>query len=225
VLKLLANGRNLDFASAANPHLTAEQVREVAQSHGYPNVSKVRQAIAVIEDRQARDEVASLPSALGRESRPSLVSVAATPTPKSVDETADLLKRAAASPKARQQALARKITLDLKRLRDLFDADEAAARQKKEQAARREAEKRARERARQQVREEVARLEAELKAARARLRGNRAVASVKAAASGEPSESARIRAWCAENGVEVNANGRIPAKVREQYEAAQEAAS
>lgn len=227
VLKMLASGRSLDFTAAANPHLSDEQVREVAQSHGYPNVANVRKAVAIIEDRQVKDEVASLPSAQPRPQtvRPRIASTPAavlTPVPTiTADATARLLEQAAASPKARIRALGKKASEDIARVRDALAQVAAAEKAKEAARSRRQAEKRARERAREQVRAEVKRLEDELRAARAKLRGNRASSTVAAMSAGEPTESARIRAWCAETGVEVNANGRIPASVREAYEAAQ----
>lgn len=41
------------------------------------------------------------------------------------------------------------------------------------------------------------------------------------ARSSQPSDTQAIRAWAAENGVEVQPRGRISAEVRRQYEAAQ----
>ncbi len=44
--------------------------------------------------------------------------------------------------------------------------------------------------------------------------------TVKANGTNGESETAKVRAWCAENGVEVNPKGRIPEAIMEQYRAA-----
>ena len=55
--------------------------------------------------------------------------------------------------------------------------------------------------------------------AKARRTGGRAKSKRPAAKGGNP-DSARIREWAREQGIEVNERGRIPAKVLEQYRAA-----
>ncbi|MEU5577764.1 Lsr2 family protein [Streptomyces huasconensis] len=48
--------------------------------------------------------------------------------------------------------------------------------------------------------------------------GNRGRTSAKA--SGSSADTAAIRSWAKENGMEVNDRGRVPASIREAYEAA-----
>ena len=54
-----------------------------------------------------------------------------------------------------------------------------------------------------------------------RMSGRKSSSGRKSAASSSSSDAAAIRAWAKDNNVEVPERGRIPAKVREAYDAAQ----
>ena len=69
------------------------------------------------------------------------------------------------------------------------------------------------------ARRDIERLERELAEAKARLKGGKATVEV---GSGIP--AAELRAWAKQNGIECSPMGRIPATVREAYEAAQDEA-
>lgn len=63
VVKQLAAGRSLDFVTASNPHLTREQVRQIAQAHGYPDAGKLAWAVDVLAKQIAQADVDSIEAA------------------------------------------------------------------------------------------------------------------------------------------------------------------
>lgn len=232
ILKLLVDGRDLSFARAANTHLSEEQVRQIAQSHGYPDKAKMEWAIDEIRkhiDAKARGD---LPPVSTPDPKTVVTSPRPTAAPAPVDFVKQLLEQAAAHPKPRVQALGRKAQAAITALRDALAKEQAAERAKRLGKERQAAERRARDAAKQQVRDEVARLEAELKAAKAKLRGGPSKQASKPVARPAPSspssngylsESGRVRAWARDNGVACPEKGPVPNRVRDAYDAAQEA--
>lgn len=123
------------------------------------------------------------------------------------DDVEQLLDRGDKSTKARTRKLAERTRELLRQLREIVDEETRAA-ATAEAEAKRKAELQA----------EVDRLEAELAAKKAALRGNTpATAKAKTAAGGD---AKAIRAWAANTGIDCPARGRIPAQIREQYDAA-----
>lgn len=228
VVKHLAAGRSLDFAVTATK-LSAEQVRQIAQAHGYPDRQKLSWAVDVltekIDDAQ-RQTITPRPDLEPSAQRP-----AARPTPSpsfringraerqpvppsEPDSTVTLLTRARASESKRIQALGRKISDQLDDLHERLDAEDRRQREKAEQARRREEERRKAAEERNRAAAEVKAAEEALRKARAKLRGSTATPA--------DAHSARaVRAWAADNGVECPSRGRVPSRVIEAYKAAQ----
>jgi multidrug resistance efflux pump len=120
------------------------------------------------------------------------------------DSTKALIDRGLASKSKRTQALARKVTNDLRRLHALVQEDESKA----------------------EARAEVERLTQQLRAAKARLKGDAAEAGAVPAASSTTATNGtvsptfnpvEIRAWAARNRVPIPTRGRVPASVIERY--------
>lgn len=252
VLKLLAKGKDFGFVRAANMHLSDEEVREIAQSGGYPDRDKMQWAIDTLQkhvDERSRELPAAqtpAPRADIDRTRPRVLEDQPRQKP-AFDATADLLLKAAAHPRARVQSLGKKISDQLVQLRDAIASAEADEKAKRAARERREAEKRSRERAKQQMRDEVRRLEAELKAARAKLRGKAApTTSANSAKSSARADRLReafrakadaqqafldrhgvtsrdVRDWAAVNSVQVAPTGLLPNAVLEAYDQAHEA--
>lgn len=231
VLKMLAGGRDLAFAVSANQHLTGEQIRQIAQAHGYPDTDKLRWAVGVLSKKIDTDAVTNFHNG-ATPSRPipatpvAPAPVAPNPAPagRPFDATAALLLRGKESSRGRTRALSEKISTLLADLRDRLDAEAAADRAAKAAEAERLA-----------AIEEVRKLEAELTTARQKLRrfknhrgGNGsahvvpvtdAVASTRAAGGKATSrdlgyDARTIRVWARENNIPCPARGRyLPAAV------------
>lgn len=118
------------------------------------------------------------------------------------DTIAALLEDARQSSKKRTRSKAERVALMVDDLRTTLATE-------REQEARES-----------EARKEIERLERQLAAARAKLKGGQAAAT----ATAGPAAS-EIRAWAAANGVACPAMGRVPADVREAFEAAQESAA
>jgi hypothetical protein len=194
VLKFLVAGKDVAFTAAASG-LTPEKVRRIAQSHGYPDMDKVRWAIDVLTEEA--DKTADLtpstePLREGQpvnrpRPRPSPAPPAPAPRP---DDILVLLNTGKGSESKRIQALANRIFDDIDRLRRMIKTAEEVS------AARLR-----RERERKEAVEAVRKAEQELKKARARLRkfkneGGNGRATVHASPSSEsrrPGGNAAVR--------------------------------
>jgi len=225
IVKHLANGRDLDFVASvvgiSRPH-----VLEIASKHGYPKIDSLQRAVTLLEEKIDRDAKDLPPSAYPAERAPRLATQApststastASITPAAAltqqpgpDGVEALLNTAKAHPAKRIQAAADKALDAIAKLRTLVAEDEE-----------RHAERRKAEAEKAVARAEVERLEKQLAAAKAKLRGG-ILASTPKAATG--SDSAEIRAWARQAGIECTAVGRVPNSVREAFEAAQAVAS
>lgn len=182
VVKQLAAGRDLGFVQAANRHLTAEQIRLIATSHGYPDPARLAWAVDVLAKQIAEAEMAAIrPAAVDqpliervqrtgqrrpptppRQPESPMTAQPATPIGQPMrpyEATAMLLLEGKESTSKRTVALAGKIEDLLVDLRDRLKAEKEA----KQAQQRREAERR-------QALEEVRRAEEALKAARDKAR-------------------------------------------------------
>lgn len=209
LLKHLANGKGLDIV-ATIMHATREVVLAVASNHGYPDREKLAWAADVLEKKiadQERTLPGPRPTPPGTRPTP-VVETARPPAPVTKpDEIRALLDTAKAHPSKRIQAAGERLDDQVDKLRQLLADDQ-----------RKHAEKRSRAAAKERQRAEVKRLEAELKAARSKLR---VTTAPKAPASTQEGPSAAtVRAWAASAGVDCPGVGRVPAAVREKYDAA-----
>lgn len=207
LLKHLAAGKSPEVV-ATIVGLSRAEVVDVASNHGYPDRDKLAWAADIIEKKI--DEQAELPdrtAEIRREQRvahPTVLTAPTAPAPV-VSVEHSIIDRGKQHPSKRIQAAANKVLDDLDRLRTLLREDEE-----------KHAERRKAEAAKAAARAEVERLEAQLAEAKAKLRGGKAPATTPASG---PS-AAEVRAWAAEQGMNCPAVGRVPANVREAYEAA-----
>jgi len=183
VLKHAIAGRDTAFITTVT-RLSREQVRQVLQSHGYPDVPKMEWAIDVLDKQAEGDLVTTKPLATGQvvlEKIPAATLAPPTgprPTPApqpltKPDEIRVLLNAAKGHPSKRIQNAANKVFDDLDRLRTLIKTDEEKHAAERRAKAVREAEKRRREQEREQALAEVRAAEEALRAARAKLRGHK----------------------------------------------------
>lgn len=113
--------------------------------------------------------------------------------PNADDEVAVLLRRATRHDSRKVQTAAKRALAAVQKVRDLIAEDERLFAE------------------RRKAREEVERLQRELAAAKARLRG-------KPAEETDRVDPKTVRAWAAEHGVECPRQGRVPKTVLEQYQ-------
>lgn len=218
LLKHLVNDKTPE-AVATILNITRDQVVEVARHHGYPEKQKMEWAIDILVEKATNAETAAIPAGTTVRVAPAKPTPAAPASaPAAVasltkpDEIRILLNTAKGHPSKRIQTAADRVFDQLDKLRALIREDEEKNAEKRRQAAERE-----------KARAEVKRLEEELRAARAKLRGKDAEPST--TDSDDDSPSARqIRAWANENEVDCPATGRVPAAVREAYDAAHQRA-
>lgn len=218
LLKHLASGKSPDVV-ATIVGLPRNQVIDVASHHGFPDRDKLAWAADILAKKVDEDAATQavrtgplehgLTIERGASAPPSPARPTAAP---SVAPTAggieDLIATGKDHSSKRIQAAANKVLDDVDRLRNLLRDDE------KKHAARRKA-----EREKAAARAEVERLEAQLAEAKAKLRGGKAPAKQAANAEGVPS-AAEVRAWAAENDIQCPSVGRVPAAVRDAYDAA-----
>lgn len=218
LLKHLVNDKTPE-AVATILNITRDQVVDVARHHGYPDKAKMDWAVDILVKKATEAETETIPAGTPppriAPPRPAVATppAAATAAPLTKpDEIRILLNTAKGHPSKRIQTAADRVFDQLDKLRALIRDDEEKNAEKRRQAAERE-----------QARAEVKRLEEELRAARAKLRGKDADPS--SSDSDDDSPSARqIRVWATENDVDCPATGRVPAAVREAYDAAHQRA-
>lgn len=226
VLKFLAGGRDIEFVAAATKH-TVEQVRQVAQSHGYPDPGKLawaRDVVAEAVDKARRTLPTASPTtgrATARAATPAPVKpIPARPTGARPADDVDslpaerLIALGNKSTRARCRQLADRATRALVALRTELAAEE----QRKREAAERAAQE-------AKVRDEIARLERELAAQRALLTGKPAERVLLTAKEAAGVDAKTIRAWAAEHDVDCPKTGRVPRRVVDAYLAAHGGAS
>jgi hypothetical protein len=216
ILRVLATSAHpkLEVPNLAHRYnMSVDDVKAIATMHGgIEQPSRMLRAAAVLEGK-ADEAVAPAPAPAPRPQQPDIPTPtgAKSPTsPVAASDLAGLLERAGRSTKKRTRDRGARLQQLVEQLKGDVDAEEKE---------RREAERVAREKA--AAAEKVARLERELAAARAALRGDKATPA--AAASAEGPSAAEIRAWAKSADVACPATGRVPAAVREQYLAAQAA--
>jgi hypothetical protein len=198
VLKHLINDRNTEFIEAATG-LTRDQVNDVKRDHGYPDVDKMKWALDILA-KQGDALPAATTAAIRPAPTPGRPAPAVTGT--EANNYVRTLDAAKASNKARTRNLGLKITNLLAQLERAI-ADETRERKAAAAKAREDAEKKAR----------IATLEAELAA----LKGK---TTTKSTPTGDGPPASEIRSWARTAGVECPAKGRVPAAVREAYDAA-----
>jgi hypothetical protein len=216
IVKLLAAGRDKGFVAAAVGH-DVDTVVRAAAGHGYPDRAKLAWAADILQQQIDDDARAAVPSSTVRPIVPRPAGSADVPARTArpavtSEQGADIrswIARGLKSETARVRRLAQKAADAVDALDSALTEDEATRRAAAAQAA---------EKAR--ARQEVERLERELAAAKALLRGDRpaaggAVTPPAAAVAGV--ESKAVRAWAAQAGVECPKAGRVPRAVVEAY--------
>lgn len=218
VLKHLLAGHSCAWVATALRR-PVDQIDAIAGEHGYPDHDVMAAVIGDLEE-QIRDQEA-IPVHAGR--IPQLTNgltvvdrPAPAPLPAKPDEIRVLLNTGKAHPAKRIQAQTDRCFDALDKLKAMIREDEAkhAARRKAQ------AEKAA-------VHAEITRLENQLRAARAKLRGTRPTPSE--TASDSPSDGSdgagqngvsetAVRAWARTHDVECPPTGRVPKAVREAYD-------
>jgi hypothetical protein len=215
IVKLFAAGRDKEFVAAAVGH-DVDTVVRAAAGHGYPDSSKLAWAADILQkqiDDEARSGIPESTPVRPPAQRPTAPTrpLTAVPGP-AADEVRAVIARGLKSERPRIRKAAAKA-------RDAVDALTGALRADEEQ--RRQEAARAAEVAR--ARSEVERLERELAAAKALLRGERPAgggAVIPPATAVHGVQSKDVRAWAATNGVDCPRAGRVPRAVVEQYVAA-----
>lgn len=173
-LKHLASGKGLDVV-ATIVGLPKETVLDIGSRHGYPDTEKLAWAADIVE-KKIHDGATDLPAGrpLPKTTGAAPTSPAAAPVPHPAhapepltrpDEIRVLLNTAKAHPSKRIQAQANRVFDAVDRLRELLREDEE-----------KHAERRKADAAKAAARAEVERLEAQLTAAKAKLRGKPAAA-------------------------------------------------
>ncbi|KNX35860.1 Lsr2 family DNA-binding protein [Luteipulveratus halotolerans] len=220
VVKHLINGRDDQFIATATG-LTETQVQDIKIGHGYPDRDKMEHALAMLERRTGETTTRTGPSP----SRPPVSSRLArggqvtNSAPRAVDpkpitssvrqakpSANELIVAASRSPKARTRSLGAKIAGLLGDLSDrLAQEEQEEARQAAEEAENAKRLKR------------IAQLEAELRSLRGKVRRTKTAPTLGAPAP-------KVRQWAKESGIECPAFGKVPARVRDAYDAAHAAA-
>jgi hypothetical protein len=160
VLKHLINGRDLAFAATVTG-LSAERVRQIAQSHGYPDISKLTWAVDVLSRQLNEIPAGTAPSAALRPvSRPA--PPVAAPHQQVPDRLGweSLVAKGKDSTKLRTRQLAEKIEGLIGTLLAKEQADEQAAKAERERDMQRE-----------YAKEQITKLEEKLRQAKAMLKG------------------------------------------------------
>lgn len=165
VVKHLAGGKSLEV-TATLTHLDRSVVLDIGSHHGYPSVELLTRAVDLLEKKRDRETAPTEhpdPASVTRISRP--VAVASTPAATGTpltrpDEIRVLINTAKGHPSKRIQAAGDKVIDAVDRLKTLLREDQEKHAAKRQQ----EAEKIA-------ARAEVERLEQQLRAAKAKLRG------------------------------------------------------
>lgn len=214
LIKHLASGKDPESVALIFK-LTAFEVIEIAKNHGYPDSEKLQWAADILEKNLASGEqLPERPMAGG-----TVVSTARPPQtpimpstlapPVRPDEIRILINTAKAHPSKRIQAAGDRVIDGVNKLKELIAEDQE-----------KNAEKRAAAEAKAAAQAEVKRLEAQLAAAKAKLRGNPAAVKKVAPAPSTTDEptAAEIRTWARDNNVECPKAGRIPGDVREAYD-------
>lgn len=216
ILKHLAGGKDIDTV-AEILNLTHSQVIDFAGTHGYPNADKMLWAVDILAKKLVEAETtlpagsphaSEIRSASGGHRPIAIAPTPTTPDPAPVakpDEIRILLNTAKAHPSKRIQAAADRVFDQLDRVRALIREDQEKHAAKRAEAA-----------AKEKARAEVKRLEAELAAARAKLRGTTAAATPSADGNDVPAKV--VREWAVNAGVECPATGKLPAAVRAAYD-------
>jgi len=226
IVKHLAAGKDLDFTAAAT-RLPRSEVLDIASHHGYPDTDRLQRAVVLLQekaDREADDTALTQGSAIpetrnpvNSSSAPRVTvppsSTAGTPPPLTQpDEIRVLINTGKSHPSKRIQALANKVLDDADKLRAAITEDRERNAEKRRLLAEREA-----------ARAEVKRLEEQLAAAKAKLRGTPVKKTPAAATTAPPAapetgpRPREIRAWAAEMRIDCPARGIVPAVIREAY--------
>lgn len=218
ILKHLAGGKPLSVV-ATILNLGDDAVREVARHYGYPDTKKLAWAADIVA-KKIDDADRALPeSTTPTAPRPAPVAARPTPPPPETpltrpDEIRVLINTGKGHDSKRIQAAADKVLDAVDRLRTLIDEDQA-----------KHAERRARDAEKAAARAEIERLEKQLAAAKAKLRGGSApkaptglVTSEDLAALGVTSK--QVRAWANEHDVDCPTSGRLPSRVLDAWRAA-----
>lgn len=191
VVKHLANGRSLDTV-ATICKIPRETVLDIGSHHGYPSTAKLTWAVEILA-KKIDEQASTLPErAPDRAPQPQVARppVAATQQPEALtrpDEIRILLNTAKAHPTKRIQNAANKVFDDLDKLRALIAEDQE-----------KHAERRKAEQAKAAARAEVERLEAQLREAKAKLRGK--VAAPKSSVTTPPTDQPAEQYPCSNDG-------------------------
>lgn len=228
VVKHLAAGKNVDH-TAAIMRLPRLQVLDIGSHHGYPDANKLAWAADILakkldDDRTtaAISTTATSPSGVRLEVEPTrppqappqappaaAAAPAAVTSPARPDEFRVLIDTAKGIDSKRIQNLANKVLDDVAKLRGLVDNHQRNLRAQKEAEQQKAA-----------ARAEVERLEAQLAAARAKLRPAAPARTHIITDQGGGPSSQQIRAWAVEQNIACPKVGRVPASVRQAYEEA-----
>lgn len=184
----------LDLAAFKHPR---EAIGDVAMKHGL-TYDRARDLVA---DHGYPDPAAMRTAAAILNSKPPALSTV-TAEPDAVEQ---LLRKAEKSTKQRTRKMAEKARILLAELNQAVTAEEREAKARK-----------AAEEERAWLQAEVDKLEKQLAEKKAALRGKPTTTAPKPSTS----DNQTIRAWAAAAGIDCPARGRIPANVREQYDAA-----
>lgn len=220
-IKHLASGKDAELVADIMKSTKADVI-EIARHHGYPDVEKLAWAADILEKKLDEDnqpaerplvgggEIVTRPQQLGTKPGTTPITPTTVPPIPRPDELRVMIATAKNHESKRIQAAATRADDAIAKLRQLIVEDEQKNHEKRKAAA-----------AKARAKAEVERLEAELAAARAKLRGS-APAKPKTPASPTPAgvlpTSAEIRAWARDNDVDCPPVGQVPARVREAYD-------
>lgn len=210
VVKHLAGGKSPDIVATITK-IPRSEIVDIGAHHGYPDADKLKWAADILE-KKVEDENSTAEITEGTQVPVVATRPPATPTPAppaaGTESILALVNSGKAHPSKRIQSAANKVLDDLAKLRHLIADDESKHAERRKAAAEKVA-----------ARSEVERLKKQLAEAQAKLRGRPAPAPAKVGDESGPSAK-DIRTWAAETGVECTAVGRVPASVREAYNAA-----
>jgi hypothetical protein len=212
ILKHLVSGKNLDVVSTI-VDLPRGTVVDLASHHGFPSTDRMTRAIELLEKKRQEGNGIPVGDVAPRVVPTPTYSATTTPGPLPMP-VSDLIVKGRGHESKRIQAAAQRAHDALAKLRQLLDDDA------KKTAARRADQARA-----AAARSEVDRLERELAAAKAKLRGDKPPAVKPATPSTAPSEAAQVRAWAADQGIDCPRVGRIPRDVYDRFLEAQDGAA
>lgn len=215
VLKHSIAKRDTTFITTVT-RLTVEQIRQIQQSHGYPHDDKMRSAITSLEKKIDSENVIEGPTYVPPRPSSRTDTISATTAP--ADAVMVLINRAKDHQSKRIQNAANRIFDNLDHLRTLLAEDE-----KKNAAARaaklaKEAERRKLNAERDAAMAEVARLEAQLREAKSKLKAPSKAHTTSTATTDAGGTSAKdVRAWASTKGIACPSRGVIPQSVRDAY--------